>query len=183
MVEVCLFILIATQHSIVWIYLPQFIHSTLMSICVLYRLWLLQITLLWTVLNACFGEHRQAFLLLWSLCFAIRVDVEVNIFVNVSCTFRISTKYIFRNRIAGSNGMHNYILSRYTETALQKYFNNIPSNPVVAASLCYLHCLWHRHCCCVFWTIRTRLMKSQIFMPWWATAFPTWPLKDKIKIM
>ena len=89
---------------------------------VLYKLWLLQIMLLWTVLHACFGEHRQAFLLLWSLFFAIRVDVEVNIFVNVSCPFRISAKYIFRNRIAGSNGMPNCILSRYYRNCSPKVF-------------------------------------------------------------
>lgn len=93
---------------------------------------------------------------------ALRGGVEVNIFVNVSCTFCISIKYILRSRIAGSNGMHRYILSRYAEllskntltTSRTTHCGCVPLLLPLSVTQTLLLCLLG---------YEARLMKTQIF--------------------
>lgn len=62
-----------------------------------------------------FGEHMHAFLL-FLFCLAVRDAVEMSICDCLAHFVNISIKYILR--IAGSNGMNNYILSRFGRTVL-----------------------------------------------------------------
>jgi hypothetical protein len=141
---------------------PQFSHSALTDVWVVYSLGLLQIMLLWTFRHTPFDEYLHIFLLFFVVIFFAVIEMVLKFFsVDVSHTFyKYSFNFVLFLEIELVGQMFCTITfwvgtaEMLPENVLTVKLGLHPKQPIVTASLCYCCYLWCRHCCYVFKSAR-----------------------------